>query len=939
MTEVVYNQQRKRSNSFQRMLELEKKLMYQRSHHSIPSTPSTADGSLPSSPGLQPRRFELIPKDGKKAPPPVRNYSAVPPPLFSSHSSHVRTESPRSLQRKPVGQGSAHHKSQTSPSTPSSDRPSHKTVAFVFPPELEDQRSVCQSPTWEAYDRRKKEKKEEKREEKREKELAIREAQAVKEQASREAQAAKEQAMQEAQAMRESLKDAPKPRGRRLSKPPPPPPAPTMLANQGRSMTEPPKAPKEKPRSRSSSFLGFSRSNSNKDDPDQPRRSRSSSLTSLFRNSFEIRRASFDETSSTGFLGGVKLQKKKQKFQQDVLEDQAKGDSKVHPALRKSFLGHGSFTPLKTGHTARDKEEDAKRRAYPPISINTAAARGHGAKTPQSPSRRNSINIYLWSARARRNSVSSDCAITDDTEDEKETAQRSDSVVLYNKAKGLNRRGGVHMKGDKGSPSGSIRQGNASSASISVYDDQGMEPVELPATPIDESNDTCKTTVSKPPIVQLPKPLFRRLSTSSTLSIPPEPPRKSSKRSSTVFSSRMQSPISPVDMPFAAIHGKLTILQQQQQQREEQAAEEKKLVHNNPPSIRYEHTLPGVRPKPITSESAPLTNTGTKWNLKGAAKSAFGRGHSSHASVSSTASAPNSTLCPLEHEPPMPKSKAARGRGVIEGLGVPVHSNEGRQSLESPTMLSPVTWRPTTSSSESSCYSDAIQSASLPSTPNTSPPQSDSGRFATVKPSGLRNGQHLESPYWSYANSPQLRATDTFEVSDMSCSEAEGDPIGAAAKKVMEAFSNANLRSPARKQTFDSSADSSMAPTPIIAPLRHRQRSKGQLHARETSTDGTPPVGRIHSPLVRHRPTLSDPEGSTKSLRHRGSLHQEQTGDAVAKVFVECCSCRYYLDMPSKLYETMSGSGGVACPWCKHEMSTKCCAGFAATVYVKERFH
>jgi hypothetical protein len=59
-----------------------------------------------------------------------------------------------------------------------------------------------------------------------------------------------------------------------------------------------------------------------------------------------------------------------------------------------------------------------------------------------------------------------------------------------------------------------------------------------------------------------------------------------------------------------------------------------------------------------------------------------------------------------------------------------------------------------------------------------------------------------------------------------------------------------------------------------------------------------------------------------------------------------------YHDMPSKLYEAMSNpdevlSAGYAgtvsmtvkCPWCKHEMSTKCCAGFAAMVYIKERFH
>jgi hypothetical protein len=75
----------------------------------------------------------------------------------------------------------------------------------------------------------------------------------------------------------------------------------------------------------------------------------------------------------------------------------------------------------------------------------------------------------------------------------------------------------------------------------------------------------------------------------------------------------------------------------------------------------------------------------------------------------------------------------------------------------------------------------------------------------------------------------------------------------------------------------------------------------------------------------------------------------------IAKMFVECCSCRFYHDMPSKLYECMAkpdavvedrllGISGaittmVKCPWCHHNMSTRCCAGYAAVVYRKERLH
>ncbi|EQK97452.1 hypothetical protein OCS_06834 [Ophiocordyceps sinensis CO18] len=78
--------------------------------------------------------------------------------------------------------------------------------------------------------------------------------------------------------------------------------------------------------------------------------------------------------------------------------------------------------------------------------------------------------------------------------------------------------------------------------------------------------------------------------------------------------------------------------------------------------------------------------------------------------------------------------------------------------------------------------------------------------------------------------------------------------------------------------------------------------------------------------------------------------------EPIAKMFVECCRCKFYHDMPSNLYEAMAnpesalsgrdtmGYAGsismtVKCPWCRHEMSTRCCAGLAAMVYVTERLH
>ena len=96
----------------------------------------------------------------------------------------------------------------------------------------------------------------------------------------------------------------------------------------------------------------------------------------------------------------------------------------------------------------------------------------------------------------------------------------------------------------------------------------------------------------------------------------------------------------------------------------------------------------------------------------------------------------------------------------------------------------------------------------------------------------------------------------------------------------------------------------------------------------------------------------------------------------IAKMFVICCKCKYWHDLPSKLYEAMAlprvikeGDGAqsttpgkgkdkgkekgkkaveaiqgklfttVNCPWCAHGMSTACCAGWTTVVYLHERHH
>jgi hypothetical protein len=77
--------------------------------------------------------------------------------------------------------------------------------------------------------------------------------------------------------------------------------------------------------------------------------------------------------------------------------------------------------------------------------------------------------------------------------------------------------------------------------------------------------------------------------------------------------------------------------------------------------------------------------------------------------------------------------------------------------------------------------------------------------------------------------------------------------------------------------------------------------------------------------------------------------------DPIAKMLVECCSCKFLHDMPSRVYECMAKPDSVVedkmlgvsaaittmvkCPWCGHGMTTRCCAGYAAVVFLKEKLH
>ncbi|KAN0094023.1 hypothetical protein V8E51_017207 [Hyaloscypha variabilis] len=126
-----------------------------------------------------------------------------------------------------------------------------------------------------------------------------------------------------------------------------------------------------------------------------------------------------------------------------------------------------------------------------------------------------------------------------------------------------------------------------------------------------------------------------------------------------------------------------------------------------------------------------------------------------------------------------------------------------------------------------------------------------------------------------------------------------------------------------------------------------------------TKSEGSSPTS-AHSSQYLQNARLSIPRAPRSPMKSGfppAHLPLPQTGgpEPIAKMFVICCSCKYFHDMPSKVYECMakpdnvvkdtnlgvSGviSTSVKCPWCGHGMSTSCCAGYASVVFLRERLH
>ena len=175
------------------------------------------------------------------------------------------------------------------------------------------------------------------------------------------------------------------------------------------------------------------------------------------------------------------------------------------------------------------------------------------------------------------------------------------------------------------------------------------------------------------------------------------------------------------------------------------------------------------------------------------------------------------------------------------------------------------------------------------------------------------------------------------------------------------------------KFPLSSSSASSLSNTSSLSPPT--STSSLPLTPKSSFHYSNPTVSSLLRPSSGPRRRTISPSSTQTPLNMIGAPGVGKDGNngldvkPIAKMFVICCKCKFWHDLPSKLYEAMAMGGRlieetdrvaksvgaknggkgkgkqetvqtmVRCPWCEHGMSTACCAGWTTVVYLHERHH
>lgn len=205
-----------------------------------------------------------------------------------------------------------------------------------------------------------------------------------------------------------------------------------------------------------------------------------------------------------------------------------------------------------------------------------------------------------------------------------------------------------------------------------------------------------------------------------------------------------------------------------------------------------------------------------------------------------------------------------------------------------------------------------------------SPPDSRDGEKPAPVGSGESDkGYHAGSEYSltnttastplnSRQNSAQNSGTSSPAGSINQKSQLHFAPRPPLAKqKTAESMGKGKSRSPLRNEIDSDSVSSG-------SEDKKRERSKSS--SRHSANSAQPPPSEY----------LGRPKSSGTGLETLESGSRPPTPPKpIAKLFVICCRCKYWHDLPSVMYRGMVENGGATrCPYCLHGMETSCCSGY-----------
>ncbi|KAH0492387.1 hypothetical protein TgHK011_007345 [Trichoderma gracile] len=1016
-----------RSNSLQRMLELERRYMLERlqasasqanalsaNSGSLTAVVSKPPLSLANRPAVQAHRLEPSPlKDAAMG-------ATVSKARETRPGSHlvpltINVSSPMlELDTAPDSDNGAQRGAVVlHQSAPVVDKPVLKAVSFDVPLSIdeEERRSICQSPSWEAYGRRKKsEKKESKKEQKKEqlkkeqlkreeerkeqerrdqlkkeqlkkeqqKKEELKKEQLKKEQQRKEElkkeQLKKEQAEKELRKKEQQAKASKREKEestlknalikkKRLSKQPPPSSS-QAIEQANRISDEAAAAPRG--RQRPSSALEFAPPG--KSDTPVRHHRRSGSFTSLIRAPFESRRASSDTARpvETGFIGGIKLEIQRFAANQKAAEEpQNMDESKIHPALRTNNAHNQKWS----APAARPSPEP-QRRAYPPITRHpAAAAKTRSLISSAEMEAQDTGTMEKWRAFVGLKSKDADEPTQTAARQEGSNkpaapaeAGRASPALLSPRANASigttpdSRPLTAAAPSPLGTPVGSSSQIAKPKLSVSTGDDQPSSSIAAQKPPGEKLSRASLAQLQQHEGIKSNSPADKGLVNSpapEASSLPPAPPRRSSKRNSLLS---LDGSVSPVSRSRSPAHR---------------------------PSSSDSATSIGDR---ITGKPKKTAN-----NTGGTEIQSGGAPLQRPASREAGRITRNQKPDPIE----VPTWEDIQS-SVMQVIETKVSLSPIRKSQSSLRDDSDFTVRrltddsvPTTSADDDS--SDDFHSVSTPGTPDTSRPQSEKGvpplsqdvegnragteqhRARNLSQSPVKQPLLLQIGGFSGSSSPPKVAVTKTPAADRT--QAAHQRAQSAVDSAPRADFLPKLKHQPLKAVENAMVSKQHVPSAeSLLPGDERANSKTQLvvapwpasyleEARKAAPLAPPPQV-LGSPRLMPKGTppasiRSQPSPTTDLTPTKGPRHTAGSpvgGEPIAKMFVECCGCKYYHDMPSNIYEAMAnpeavirprgivGFAGalsmtVKCPWCSHEMSTKCCAGYAAMVYVKERLH